>query len=94
MKFSWVKLLLPTFRNTVVCAIIAQVVLEMALAPSYAQSITVSLSIGYSIQLTFFVFDRFLYPGSTSYWVGLIKSAATKQTTTHVCSTGLANTLV
>ena len=74
MNFSWVKLLLPTFRNTVVCAIIAQVVLEMALAPSYAQSITVSLSIGYSIQLTFFVFDRFLYPGSTSYWVGLIKS--------------------
>jgi len=74
MKFGWVKLLLPTFRNTVVCAIIAQVVLDTALAPSYAHSIKVSLSIGYSIQLTFFVFDRFLYPGSTSYWVGLSKS--------------------
>ena len=73
MKFGWVKLLLPTFCNTVVCAIIAQVVLEIALAPSYAISIKVSLSIGYSIQLTFFVFDRFLYPGSTSYWVGLSK---------------------
>jgi len=32
MKFGWVKLLLPTFRNTVVCAIIAQVVLDIALA--------------------------------------------------------------
>lgn len=73
MKFGWVKLLLPTFWNTVFCVIIAQVVLDIALAPSFTHSIKVSLSIGYTIQLTFFVFDRFLYPGSTSYWVGLSK---------------------
>ena len=34
MKFGWVKLLLPTFWTTVLCAVIAQVVVDTALAPS------------------------------------------------------------
>ena len=74
MKMSWQKDLLGLFYNTLVCAVIAAVVLDMALASSYGASLKVALSIGYSIQLSYFVFDRFLYPNSSSHWVGLAKS--------------------
>mgnify|MGYP006135350269 FL=1 len=70
----WKRYLLNFALNTIFCLFIAVLVIRQNLSPNYHQALTVSLCIGWCIQLTFVVFDRFVFTQSPGYLVGLVQS--------------------
>ena len=74
LTMLWKRNLQIFSLNTLFCLLIGVLVIRQGLAPNYTQAVIVSLSIGWSIQLTFVVFDRIFPQQTTGYLLGLVQS--------------------
>ena len=74
LTMLWKRNLQIFSLNTLFCLLIGVLVIRQGLAPNYTQAVVVSLSIGWSIQLTFVVFDRIFPQQTTGYVLGLVQS--------------------
>ena len=74
LTMLWKRNLQIFSLNTLFCLLIGVLVIRQGMAPNYTQAVIVSLSIGWSIQLTFVVFDRIFPQQTTGYLLGLVQS--------------------
>ncbi len=74
LTMFWKRNLQIFSLNTLFCLLIGVLVIRQSMAPNYTQAVIVSLSIGWSIQLTFVVFERIFPQQTTGYLLGLVQS--------------------
>jgi len=74
LTMLWKRNLQIFSLNTLFCLLIGVLVIRQGMAPNYTHAVIVSLSIGWSIQLTFVVFDRIFPQQTTGYLLGLVQS--------------------